>query len=55
MRGKKIIIGPDIEESFPFENSDKRAPMGFQGMRGKKEYLVPIFEDRSKDHSLNVF
>ncbi|GAB1860217.1 Tachykinins [Camponotus japonicus] len=34
----------DIEDNLSHE-FEKRAPMGFQGMRGKKGYLTPDFED----------
>ncbi|XP_011645520.1 tachykinins isoform X2 [Pogonomyrmex barbatus] len=35
----------DVENNFLHDEFDKRAPMGFQGMRGKKDYLIPDFED----------
>jgi len=36
---------PDIEDNLLHEEFEKRAPMGFQGMRGKKDYLLSDFED----------
>lgn len=42
---KKDVSMPDIEDNLLHEEFEKRAPMGFQGMRGKKDYLLPDFED----------
>jgi hypothetical protein len=36
---------PNIEDNLLHEEFEKRAPMGFHGMRGKKDYLLPDFED----------
>ncbi|XP_012530226.1 tachykinins isoform X2 [Monomorium pharaonis] len=41
----KDLSAPDIEDNLLHDEFDKRAPMGFQGMRGKKDYLIPDFED----------
>ncbi|XP_011702407.1 PREDICTED: tachykinins isoform X1 [Wasmannia auropunctata] len=42
----KDSSAPDIEaDNLLHDEFDKRAPMGFQGMRGKKDYLIPDFED----------
>ncbi|KYM98394.1 hypothetical protein ALC62_10918 [Cyphomyrmex costatus] len=35
----------DIEDNLLHDEFDKRAPKGFQGMRGKKDYMIPDFED----------
>lgn len=42
---KKDASAPDVEDNLLHEEFEKRAPMGFQGMRGKKDYLLPDFED----------
>ncbi|XP_011347699.1 tachykinins isoform X1 [Ooceraea biroi] len=42
---KKDASAPEIEDNLLHEEFEKRAPMGFQGMRGKKDYLLPDFED----------
>jgi len=44
MHGKDASA-PDVEDNLLHEEFEKRAPMGFQGMRGKKDYLLPDFED----------
>ncbi|XP_070530399.1 tachykinins isoform X2 [Cardiocondyla obscurior] len=41
----KISSASDAEDNLLQDEFDKRAPMGFQGMRGKKDYLIPDFED----------
>ncbi|XP_017752255.1 PREDICTED: tachykinins isoform X2 [Eufriesea mexicana] len=47
MRGKKNSIIADVEnELFP-EDTNKRAPMGFQGMRGKKSSLDDEYYKRA--------
>lgn len=46
MRGKKDPTGPDSMDNLVDYEFEKRAPMGFQGMRGKKdEYLSSLTDD----------
>lgn len=45
MRGKKDSITVETGNELLAEDTNKRAPMGFQGMRGKKDKLIPDFED----------
>lgn len=45
MRGKKDSMPTDIEHELLSENVDKRAPMGFQGTRGKKDSFNSDLED----------
>jgi len=47
MRGKKDYLIPDFEDSYFLEDYDKRAPMGFQGMRGKKAILEDEYYKRA--------
>ncbi|XP_012054892.1 PREDICTED: tachykinins [Atta cephalotes] len=41
----KVSSASEIEDNLLHDEFAKRAPKGFQGMRGKKDYLIPDFED----------
>lgn len=47
MRGKKNSIIADVENQLFPEETNKRAPMGFQGMRGKKASLDDEYYKRA--------
>lgn len=49
MRGKKDYAIPDSYEDFYAQGEyDKRAPMGFQGMRGKKTAIASVLDEYYK-------
>lgn len=47
MRGKKNSIITDVANELFSEETNKRAPMGFQGMRGKKALLDDEYYKRA--------